>query len=210
MKPSSAPLIDIGLTGGIASGKSSAARHLAELGAYIIDADQLAREAVALGSAGLEAIAARFGPGVLAADGGLDRRAMAARIFANETERKALNAIVHPQIRALAEAEARAHRKQILIFDAPLLLELGWQSMVKMVWLISAPEATRIARLKKRDALSEQEATRRIQAQMPEKEKRALADLVFENDGDLAALFRRVEEEYNRVRCGALPRAPLA
>lgn len=194
----------IGLTGSMAAGKSTAACHLAKLGAYVADADRAARQVVLPGTAGLRALAARFGPGVLRPDGALDRPALAAIAFGDTAALLDLNAITHPRIRTLLEAElaeARALGAQAAVLDAALLLEAGWQDLCDEVWLVTAPEEARLNRAMARDGLSRKAAQARMDAQMPDKEKRALADVILENGGSKEALFAQTEAAYARL-CG--------
>lgn len=202
MTRSSMPVI--GLTGSMAAGKSTVACHLAKLGAYVADADQAARQVVLPGTAGLQALVARFGPGILLPDGALDRVALSAIAFGDAAALADLNAITHPRIRALLEAElaeARAWGAQAAVLDAALLLEAGWQDLCDEVWLVTAPEEARLNRAMARDGLSREAAQARMAAQMPEEEKRALADVVLENGGSKEALFAQTEAAYARL-CG--------
>lgn len=181
----------IGLTGGIASGKSSVARVLAQLGVTVIDADQLAREVVAPGSEGLAEIAAAFGPDVIAADGSLDRERMAARVFGDDEARKRLQAITHPRIgRLSAERIAAAHAgpTPYVVYEAPLLVEVGGHRGLDALIVVATDEATQLARAQARDGLTEDQAKKRIAAQLPLARKVEVADHVIRNDGTLAEL----------------------
>ena len=186
----------IALTGNVASGKSEVARIFADLGATVIDADELAREAVKPGSPGLEAIASRWGKGVLNADGSLNRAALRSIIFASEPDRQALNAIVHPQVKRLRDellAEARARGDAVVVSAIPLLFEVGLEKEFDRVILVDAPDDVRRSRLVHRRGLSPAEAQRMMDAQMPASGKRSRAHIVIENDKDLKALRRAVE-----------------
>jgi len=190
----------IGLTGGIASGKSEVSRLLARKGIPVVDADQLAREAVAPGSPALRRIAERW-PGTVH-DGKLDRKALGAIVFASESERKALEAILHPWIRA----EARRRMDEILargaprvIYEAPLLFETGAADELDAVILVAAPEEVQRERLMRRDGLGPDEADARIAAQLPLEEKRRRATFVIDNDGDLEELARSVDALWGRI-----------
>lgn len=203
MTRSSMPVI--GLTGSMAAGKSTVARHLAKLGAYVADADQAARRVVLPDTAGLQALVARFGPGILRPDGALDRPALSAIVFDDAAALADLNAITHPRIRAEMEAElskARARGMQAAVLDAALLLEAGWQDLCDEVWLVTAPEEARLNRAMTRDGLSHEAAQARMAAQMPEEEKRALADVILENGGSKEALFAQTEAAYARLEKG--------
>lgn len=184
-------MLVVGLTGNIAAGKSAVAQQLVARGAWLIDADQLAREAVAPGSPGLAAIRARWGDAVLGPDGDLDRAALRRIVFADAAERAALDAIVHPAVtrhrdRELARAASAGAR--IVIADIPLLFETGLDRSVDLVVLVDAPEALRRERLVRDRGLDAAEAQAMIDAQMPSRDKRARAAIVLDNDGSREAL----------------------
>ena len=185
----------IGLTGGIATGKSTVSRRLAERGLPVIDADQLAREVVAPGQPALAEIAQRF-PGVVSADGVLDRKALGARIFADPSERAALNAITHPRIqqavveRSIALAEAGA---PVAVYDAPLLIENRLHEDLDGVILVVAPPEVQRARLMARDGSGAPDAEARIAAQLPLTEKRRHATWLIDNGGSLEATLAQVD-----------------
>lgn len=196
----------VGLTGNIASGKSEVARQFAERGATVIDADLLAREAVQPGQPALEAIAARFGPAVLAADGTLDRAALRARVFADPAELEALNAILHPDIgrrRDRLVAAARARGDAVVVCDIPLLFERNLVDDFDLVVLVDAPRELRLDRLVRDRGLAEAEAMRMIAAQMPAELKRARADVIIDNDGSRATLARRVRDAWDALAARA-------
>lgn len=185
----------VGLTGNIASGKSEVARQLAELGATVIDADLLAREAVTPGQEALARIIDRFGQRVLNPDGTLDRAALRQRVFADPRELDALNAILHPDIgirRDRLVAAARARGDRIVVCDIPLLFERNLIADYDLVVLVDAPRDVRLDRLVRDRALAEAEAMRMIAAQMPAELKRARADLVIDNGGTREALLEAV------------------
>lgn len=185
----------VGLTGGIGSGKSSVAEVFAGQGAVVIDADQLARDVLAPGSDGLHAVVDRFGAGVVAPDGALDRGALAAVVFADEAARDDLNAIVHPRVSALsAERMAAAGPETIVVYDVPLLVETGRQGEFDAVVVVTAPLAARIARLADR-GVAEADARARIAAQASDDQRREIAWAVIDNAGSrdqLADAARRV------------------
>ncbi len=186
----------IGLTGGIASGKSTVSAMLHELGAEIVDADLKAREVVAPGTDGLAAIVARFGDELLDSSGALRRKHLGAIVFADAELRAQLNAIVHPRVlRAmLTEVEAlEAAGAPLIVLDVPLLFESRQQYPVDTQVLVWVDPATQLQRLQARDSSSEDEARARIDAQMPLDAKRALAEHVIDNSGSLAATRRQVE-----------------
>jgi dephospho-CoA kinase len=175
----------VGLTGGIASGKSTVSGQLAELGCHVIDADVLAREVVAPGEPALAAIVEAFGREVLQPDGTLDRARVAAGIFADPAKRKQLEAITHPAIRArrqakLDELTARGF-DGIVVQDAALLIEVGGHAHVERLLVVYADPAVQLARLMRRDGLDRAEAERRIASQMPLADKAALAHYVVDN-----------------------------
>ena len=181
----------IGLTGGIASGKSLVAAALAEAGARVIDADRLAREVVARGTPAWEAIVARFGRDVLRADGEIDRPRLGAIVFGDAAARHDLNAIVHPRVAErtaqLLAAIAAETPDAVVVLDIPLLYEAGLDAGLEAVIVVSVPEALQIKRLMARDRLSREQALARIRAQMPMEQKRARATLVIDNSGEPAA-----------------------
>lgn len=192
----------IGLTGGIASGKSAVARMLRQAGVPVVDADVLAREAVEPGTEALAAILRRFGPTALAPDGTLDRKAVGALVFADEGARRDLNAIVHPAVAALAMARLEALRDRgasVAVYEVPLLFESGLEGMMDATLLVAAPEATQIARMGSRDGLDEAAARARMAAQLPLDEKRRRATAVIDNDGNLAELAVRLGEAWRVV-----------
>jgi dephospho-CoA kinase len=186
-----------GLTGGIASGKSTVAARLRERGVPVIDADQLARDAVAKGSSGLASVVAKFGEDMLAADGTLDRKKLAAEVFTDDTKRKALNAIVHPIVTMLTfkrGAELRDEGHELACYEAALIVENGVADAFRPLVVVSAPEEVQIERACARDAAAEREIRARIRAQMPLAEKVKVADFVVENTGSRDDLRRRTDE----------------
>jgi dephospho-CoA kinase len=192
----------VGLTGNIAAGKSEVARRLAARGATIIDADQLAREAVAVGSPTLAAIVKRWGPTAVTADGTLDRAELRRIIFANEAERGALEAIVHPEVarlRARDVEKARAAGATVVICDIPLLFEAGLEGTVDAIILVDAPAAVRRERLIKRRGLPPAEADAMLAAQWPSERKRERATWIIDNDGALSALDARVDAIWSEL-----------
>ena len=187
----------IGLTGGIASGKSTASKILRELGADVVDADQLAREAVAPGGPALRAVAQAFGRDVLDASGHLNRKYLAALVFADPAKRRALEAIVHPRVRAACASRRReleAQGRAAAVYDVPLLFEKNLEGEFDVTVAIACRPETQKARLMARDGLSEAEADARIAAQLPMAEKARRADVTIMNDGSLEDLRERVAE----------------
>jgi dephospho-CoA kinase len=192
------PGVRIAVTGGIGSGKSAVAARLAAHGAVVVDADRIAREVVEPGTPGLAAVVAEFGAGILTADGTLDRAAMAALVFADAERRAALEAIVHPLVgRRSAELLAAAPHGAVVVYDVPLLAESAGGSLGRgrdfdAVVVVEAALGTRVERLVAR-GLSEADARARIAAQASDEERRAIADQVLLNDGDLPALDAAVD-----------------
>lgn len=187
----------VGLTGGIASGKSSVARILSELGVTVVDADQVAREVVAVGSPGLAAVVEAFGPEILGADGTLDRKALGAQIFADPEKRRLLESITHPRIfaRSMERLAAVAASGAVYgVYDAALLVENGSYKMMQALVVVAAPRSLQVARIIARDGLSAAEAEARIDAQLPLEKKVEVADHVITNDGDLALLWERTSK----------------
>ena len=191
-------MLGVGLTGGIATGKSTAARMLEERGAAVLDADVLVRELQVPGTEVHRAILAAFGPEFLAPDGTLDREKLGARVFADPAARRALEAIVHPAVTAeiarRVEALRRGGRTRLCVLEAALLVEGGPRGIVDRVVVITAPEAEQVARLRAKAGLTEEEASRRVRAQLPSVVKARHADYILVNDGDLASLARQVAE----------------
>jgi len=187
----------VGLTGGIGSGKSEVAKIFGVLGALVIDADALAREAVAPGSDGLARIARRF-PTVVARNGSLDREALAAIVFADRSARDDLGAIVHPEVRRLgAEREAAAEAERIVIHDVPLLFEGGFYRTCDANVLVVADEETRMGRVVARSGISPEDVRRRMAAQIDPDRARELADYTIDNDGTIDALVDSVRDVYD-------------
>jgi dephospho-CoA kinase len=190
-----------GLTGGIASGKSTVSRMLRDLGAHVLDADVIAREVVEPGTLGLQAVAERF-PGVVGPDGRLERARLGARVFGSPKERAALNALLHPLIgqeflrRTQELAEAGVER---VLYDAPLLIENRLHEGMDGVVLVWVPREVQKARLMARDGLDEAAAEARLAAQLPLDEKRQQATWVVDNSGSLEATRARVEEVWRAM-----------
>jgi dephospho-CoA kinase len=192
----------IGLTGNIGSGKSTVADLLAERGATIIDADVLSREVVTRGAPALDAIAARWGPSVLDADGLLDRAALRKIVFHDRRELDALNEIIHPEIMRLRDAEveaARAHGDRVVVCVVPLLFERHLADEFDFIVLVDAPRAMRLERIVRDRGLQEGDAVDMIASQMPADLKRARADWVIENTGSLEDLEREVGHLWDKL-----------
>jgi dephospho-CoA kinase len=192
----------VGLTGGIAAGKSTVARCFEELGAAIVDADKLARDAVAKGSEGLAEIVAAFGAEVLLSDGELDRKALGARVFADAGLRARLNAITHPRIAQLGALQIAEHARRgvpYVLYEAALIVENGLHRGFQALVVVSVDPVVQLARLVKRDGLSESEAKARIAAQMPLEKKIEVADFVIDNSGEPEALRERVADVHSSL-----------
>jgi dephospho-CoA kinase len=192
----------VGLTGGIAAGKSTVARGFAALGVPVVDADKLARDAVAPGSEGLAEIVAAFGPEVLLPDGSLDRKALGARVFADAALRARLNAITHPRIAQLGAQQIAAHGKagaDYVIYEAALIVENNLQRAMNALVVVSVDPVVQLARLIKRDGLTESEAKARIAAQMPLEKKLEVADFVIDNSGEPEVAAERVAEVHGLI-----------
>jgi len=198
----------LGLTGTIASGKSSIAAMFADLGATVVSADQLAREVVAPGSATLQALVEAFGPSIVDAAGVLVRAALAQGVFADAEARARLNAITHPAIARLAEArlrELRSRHVPLVIYEAPLLFEAGAAQRVDLVLTVMLDPAVQRQRMAGRDRLTPAQMQARIDAQWPQAEKIARADFVIDNSGSLAETRRQVAALYQHL-LSLLPR----
>jgi dephospho-CoA kinase len=191
--------VRVGLTGGVGSGKSTVSRLLAERGAVIIDADAIAREVVEPGTPGFEAVVATFGPDVVGADGRLDRPALAALVFGDESKRLQLNGIVHPLVgQRTIELAAAAPPAAVVVYDIPLLVESDMAAGFDVVLVVEAPVETRLARLRER-GMAEADARERMAAQASDDARRAVADVVIDNGGSLEELEQRVGEVWERL-----------
>lgn len=191
-------MITIGLTGNISSGKSAVSRYLAEAGAKIIDADMVSRDIVLPGKPALKEITGRFGPGVLDAAGRLDRKRLGALVFTDPEAMGILNNITHPHIVAAIEKEKReyisANRGDMLVIDAPLLIETGLHQGVDEIWVVTIDPRQQIERLMRRDGISEAEAQKKVDAQMPQEEKAKYAHRIIDNSGDLEDTITQVKK----------------
>lgn len=196
-------MLVVGLTGNIAAGKSAVAARLASHGVPIIDADRLARDAVAPGTAALRAIVRRWGPTALAADGTLDRAALRRIVFSDDAERRALDAIVHPEVARLRDAAVEAERARgvpLVVCDIPLLFEVGLEELVDRIVLVDAPVAVRRERLVRDRGLTVTEADAMIAAQMPADRKRAAAHHLIDNLGTRETLHAQVDALVDELR----------
>lgn len=192
-----------GLTGGIACGKSTVAGRFRDAGITVIDADQVARQAVAPGTSGLAEIVKHFGQDVLRPDGTLDRAKLGAIVFGDDDKRKTLNRILHPRIaaRTMMTAQELAARGEIMAcYEAALLVENGVADMFRPLVVVAAPEETQIARIMQRDRISEADARARIAAQMPVAEKTAVADYVIDTGGSMEDTLRQADDVLEKIR----------
>jgi dephospho-CoA kinase len=193
-------VIKVGLTGGIGSGKSEVTRLLAGHGAVVIDADVLAREAVAPGSEGLDRVVAEFGRDVLDGQGSLDRARLAEIVFADPDRLAALNAIIHPYVRRRsAEIMASAPADGVVVNDVPLLVENNLQTGYDVVVVVDASTQTRVDRLTGARGMSEAEALARMAAQATREQRAAVADVIIDNDGDRSALQVQIDALWERL-----------
>jgi dephospho-CoA kinase len=198
-------VILIGLTGGIGSGKSEVARMLAERGAVVIDADDVARQVVKPGMPALAAIVERFGPEVVAADGELDRQALAAIVFADITQLRALEQITHPAIRSLTSAlivEERMAGTEVLVHEVSILVEMGSSEMYDFIVVVDAPEDVRVSRAIAR-GMDEADVRRRMAVQSERSDLLEAADVILDNAGDRASLHEQVDALWDQLSASA-------
>ncbi|MFE9887444.1 dephospho-CoA kinase [Streptomyces scopuliridis] len=194
-------MLRLGLTGGIGAGKSEVSRLLTSYGAVLIDSDRIAREVVEPGTPGLAAVVAEFGPEVLTPDGGLDRPKLGGIVFGDPDRLRALNAIVHPLVRARsAELEAAAGPDSIVVHDVPLLVENGMTALYDLVVVVDASPETQLDRLVRLRGMAESEARERMAAQATRERRRAVADVVIDNDGPLEQLEPQVRRVWQTLR----------
>ncbi|MEU6649133.1 dephospho-CoA kinase [Streptomyces sp. NPDC046900] len=200
-------MLKVGLTGGIGAGKSEVSRLLVECGAVLIDADRIAREVVAPGTAGLAAVVEAFGEDVLAPDGGLDRPKLGSIVFADPERLAVLNSIVHPLVGARSrELESAAPQDAVVVHDVPLLAENGLAPLYDVVIVVDADPATQLDRLVRLRGMTEQDARARMAAQATREKRLETADIVIDNDGPLEQLERNVRDIWaDLVRRARLP-----
>ena len=191
----------IGLTGSIGTGKSETARQLEALGASIISADQVGHEAYTPNTEAWEQVVAAFGDDILQDDGEIDRRKLGAVVFSDPGQLEKLNQIMHPRMaRMVADKieELRDQGVEVVVVEAALLFEAGWDSLVEEVWVTDSTEQVVIERLKQRNGMSEEEARKRISSQMGRTERLERSDYVIENSGDMPTLGNTIKELWNR------------
>lgn len=196
----------IGLTGGIASGKSLVSQQLAERGAVIVDADKLGHETYRRGTGTYRAVVEAFGADVVGADGEIDRRALGGKVFVDAEARRRLEEIVWPAIRRLAGerlAELRANDTPVVVLEAAVLIEADWRDLVDEVWLVLASPETARQRLMERNGLTAEQAESRLRAQLTNEKRRPYAHVVIENDGTLEELRRAVDDAWSQVAARA-------
>ena len=194
-------MLVIGLTGSIGTGKSEAARQLEALGAFIISADQVGHEAYTPNTEAWEQVVAAFGDDILQDDGEIDRRKLGAVVFSDPGQLEKLNQIMHPRMaRMVADRieELRDQGAEVVVVEAALLFEAGWDSLVEEVWVTDSTEQVVIERLKQRNGMSEEEARKRISSQMGRTERLERSDYVIENSGDMATLGSTIKKLWNR------------
>jgi dephospho-CoA kinase len=193
----------IGLTGGIASGKSLVSQLLAERGAVILDADKLGHESYRRGTATFDTLVREFGPDVAGPDGEIDRRALGAKVFAEPGAMRKLNAIVWPAIKQLARERIEALRGEgvpVVVLEAAVLIEAEWFDLADEVWLVEVSPETARRRLAERNGLSAEEANKRIAAQLTNEQRRPYAQVVIENNGSLDELHRAVDAAWSALQ----------
>jgi dephospho-CoA kinase len=190
----------VGLTGGIGAGKSAVATRFAAHGAVVVDSDKLAREVVEPGTEGLARVVERFGPEVLRPDGSLDRPALGRLVFGDDDARKALEAIIHPLVRARsAQLTSAAASDAVVVNDVPLLVESGMAPMFEEVVVVFADETSRVERLVRDRGMSPEEARSRIAAQATDEQRRAVATISIVNDGTREELLARADEVWSNL-----------
>ncbi len=197
-------MLIVGLTGGVASGKTAVSRVLREEGAYIIDADQIARELVQPRKPAWNEIIRAFGKEILQEDGSIHRKKLADKIFTDPEQRKVLNRILHPRIKEEIDRRAKEivqkDPKAIVVIDAPLLVELGMHHKVDRLIVVTSTQMQQMERLKKRDGRSREEALKLFSSQMLVEEKRKLADFVIQNEGSLEKMKKRAKEVFKELK----------
>lgn len=197
-------MLIVGLTGGVATGKTAVSQVLREEGAYIIDADQIARDLVQPHKPAWNEIVGAFGKEILQEDSSVHRKELADKVFADPEQRKVLNQILHPRIKEEIARRAREivgkDPEAIVVIDAPLLIELGMHHNVDRLIVVTSTQAQQIERLKKRDGRSTEEALGLLSSQMPVEEKAKLADFVVRNEGSLEEMKKRAKEVFRELK----------
>lgn len=193
----------IGLTGGIASGKSTVADRLRELGAVVVEGDQLGHRVYEPGTSGFEKVVNAFGHDIVAEDGTIDRRILGGKVFGAPEEMERLNGVMWPAIRELAEQEFASIAKEdpdaVIVFEAAVMIEAEWQDMVAEVWVVTTKQETAIERLKSRNGLNREQALARIESQMSNRQRNEYADVKFDNSDTEEKLRGKVEYHWKRL-----------
>lgn len=196
-KPLRGLMLVIGLTGGIGTGKSEAASHMVSLGAALIDADVVGHEAYRPQAEAWRRVVEAFGEGILQPNGEIDRRSLGSIVFSDPDQLARLNGIMHPLMARMVQEKIEALRgvgEDVVVVEAALLFEAGWNSLVQEVWVTDASEDVVIHRLAQRNGMSEEEARKRLASQMSRTERLERADLVIDNSGDIAGMKRAIDE----------------
>lgn len=199
--------MNIGLTGGIASGKTTAANYLQELGAKVISADEISREIMKKGRPAWQKVVEEFGRSILKEDGELDRSRLGKIVFNDSSKLKLLEKITHPliinemekKIAEIRKQDEKANRKLVIVLEIPLLFEIGLMEMVDQVWVVFVDQSTQIERVMERDGLSPVQARSRIEAQIPMTRKKELADVVIDNTSSRVELKNRINNLWQQV-----------
>lgn len=192
----------IGLTGGIGTGKSTVARFLAELGAAVIDMDEMGHEVLAPNTETWQKVVEAFGQEIVGPDGTINREKLGKIVFNSAEARERLNRIVHPRMAEMVKARLEEYRRQgkkVVVIDAPLLIEVGWASLVDEVWATTASKATALRRLRERAGLSEKESLARVRSQLPSQEKLKHASVVIDTDCTLGELKAKTKELWRKI-----------
>jgi dephospho-CoA kinase len=190
-------MLVIGLTGGIGTGKSEAARHMVSLGARLIDADVVGHEAYTPHAEAWRRVVEAFGEEILGPNKEIDRRALGAIVFSDPRQLSRLNGIMHPLMAGMVQEKVDGFRDQgaeVVVVEAALLFEAGWNSLVQEVWVTDSPEETVIQRLSLRNGMSEEEARKRVSSQMSREERVSRADIVIDNSSDMEAMRKAIDE----------------
>ncbi len=204
--PAADGLLIVGLTGGIASGKTEVTSRLVALGAMVVDADQVAREVTVPGTEVFRRLVGEFGRGILGAEGGIDRPALAEKVFGNESRRQLLNSITHPAIFAEIVSRVREYGESlgpgdvpVVVVDAALIVDIGASGMFDLLVVVTAEEKTRIRRLTGKRGMCEEDARGRVASQITDRERIDSADIVIENNGSIEELKETVDRVWNEI-----------
>ena len=197
-------MVVIGLTGGIASGKSTAAGHLKKLGAHVIDADLLGHRAYQPGTRAYAAVVATFGSDIVDTDGKIDRKILGSKVFGEPQNLERLTNIVWPEIRLMAQAEIENVRKadsaKIIVLEAAVLFEAGWEDVVEEIWVISLNRDAAVQRAGARDGVDEAAVQKRIDAQMTNSARVARGGIIIDNSGSVADLLAQLDDQWQRIK----------